>query len=109
MSVDRLNPYESPSQIEASESWWARLRRWIVWAIWKQPKKFELGHAILFEGIAYFINPKVPFLAEHTELRSLLRHRQLTVRIIRSYADCQVEFIREADVGTIVIDDIDSE
>lgn len=91
-------------------------------------RRFIQGYALIFEGIAFFVDPQnssllyaaspsedesesrmnlivsevvrvLPtFVAEHSHLGSALVNRKLVIRMIRSYRDKQGEFVREVSL-----------
>ncbi len=127
---DAQNPYRPPRSIDSNDSWWNRLKHWfrILLVSTFEDGVFADGDAIIFEGIAFFINPDDPeifyaatpcvdrsperlqfvvdeslrvfpeFLAEYQKLRSVLYERKMIVRIIDAYSDKQDCFVCEIAV-----------
>lgn len=119
------NPYQPPTSVDEPDSWWKRFGGRFRSPPQQREPNFSAGDAIIFEGIAFFIDPNdtaiayaaspaadhgdrsmnliiaetiriLPsFLAEHSDLQSHLVGRKLCVRMIDSYTDDRSEFHRE--------------
>lgn len=128
------NPYETPLPVDPEPSWWDRIRGWFVKRriASVKPIRFSQGHAVIFSGIAYFIDPKVPdelyaaspSIIDTTERMNLIESearehlpallessrslkrkivgRRLVVRIVESYADGQNSFLSERATDHVV-------
>lgn len=131
------NPYQTPLPVDPTFSWWDRFCGW--WRISRvvdqepAPKLFANGHAIIFGGIAYFVDPKdadllyaaspssvntdqrmqlivqqaieiLPeFVADFPALAEMLGGRRLVVRMIVSYHDDQASFLNEVSTDEVVV------
>jgi len=135
--ADEPNPYQTPTATERpSRGWWIRLRAW--WhrgqQLARSGPRFDRGEAILFEGIAFFLDPDdadtlhaaTPssvateprmrlvvnevaytlhvFLAENPHTHPWLRGRRLVVRLVESYEDLRTEIYPPVDLGTAPVE-----
>ncbi|MCO8125170.1 hypothetical protein NHH03_25765 [Stieleria sp. TO1_6] len=128
------NPYQAPTSIQPEASWWEKLRQRFFTGRLPHVPNFLGGDAILFEGIAYFIDPNEPaviyaaspstdqsdqrmqlicaeaicllpaFVGDYPELQSTIHGRKLTVRMIDRYADKQSEYQRQMEMNTAVVE-----
>ncbi|TWT76753.1 hypothetical protein CA13_72510 [Planctomycetes bacterium CA13] len=132
--TENQNPYQPPNDVDPYENWWSKLRKHFQHAPVKPPPNFAEGHAIICDGLAFFIDPDdasvlyaaspsvntsdermdlivreavrvLPiFLADYPAVLPIILGRKLIVRMIRRYQDKQAEYIRQVQLDAKVGD-----
>lgn len=122
---DDSNPYRPPEAGDESWSWLSLLAGLIGTEKQGARRQFARGEMIIFEGIAFFVDPSddsllyaaspsaetsdvrmnlivaeivrlVPqFAASHEYLQAILLNRKVAVCMVNSYGDKHAEFVRE--------------